>query len=221
MLSDSNIIDIDSSANCCGNPFTKHQIWSTLVKTITKKPRQQIVEATVMIDNQSFQSLLQLAVAMNIGFAAIATFMGNTLSKEKQKIEALFETSNAVRNLSQERQDALTRSDRDGFNEVSELRNEVTLAESQYDNTFSNYAKWVALGCAVASYALLMFASFDGASQSVWVRWGSVFVNLPFLLFVGYAAYLSVRIVDPLRRKRQELDGRLCRKLQTLTAGGA
>lgn len=170
------------------------------------------------MENGSFQSLLQLAVALNIGFAAIATFMGSTLSKEKEKVELLFEASKAIRDMTREQLGTLDGNDRRGFRAVTELRNEVTLAEARFDNSFNGIVRLIALLCAFLSFLLLVLASFFESSRNDIVAWLAILVNLPLLAFVGYAYYVARITVNPLRAKRQSLDARLSSKLQRLVS---
>lgn len=171
-----------------------------------------------MIENQSFQSLLQLAVALNIGFAAVATFYGNSMTREKAKIEALFEAAKVVRDLSIEKKQ-FDDNDRKGFSAVATLRNRVTQQEVGMDTIVFEITRWAAVVCAIASFALLYFASVQADSKATeWVLWGSFLVNIPFLLFVMYAAGRSVFAVRPIRRERERLDTEMSKKLTAVTA---
>ncbi|MDF1873232.1 hypothetical protein [Vannielia sp.] len=169
-----------------------------------------------MIENQSFQSLLQLAVALNVGFAALATFYGNSMTREKSKVEALFESAKVVRDLAME-QDKYDARDRAGFKAVADLRNEVTKRELGLDMLIFDWTRWAAVFCAVGSFLLLVWASMyatDAVSATVWL--GSILVNAPFILFVAYAAIRSVIAVQPIRKKRAELDTAMSKKLSTV-----
>lgn len=177
----------------------------------------QHIGANMDIENQSFQSLLQLAVALNVGFAALATFYGNSMTREKAKVEALFEASKTVRDLSIEK-DKFDDKAMIGFSQVASLRNEVTEKEAGIDTLVFEWTRWAAVFCAVGSFALLVWATLDArAIVNNYVWFGSIVVNSPFLFFVLYAAVRSLAVVGPIRKKRVELDTNMSKKLASLT----
>ncbi|MEL7180174.1 MAG: hypothetical protein AAFN63_10110 [Pseudomonadota bacterium] len=171
-----------------------------------------------MLENQSFQSVLQLAVALNIGFAALATLYGNTISKERIKISSLLETAKTYRDLAieKEKYDA---SGRSAFSEVVKLRNEISNTVIEVDNFIFRWARFAAIACALISFALLGYSTLNATGEaSNWVIFGSLVVNLPFIGFVVYSAIHSMKVAEPLRGRRELLDKTLQTKLEDILA---
>lgn len=167
-----------------------------------------------MLENQSFQSVLQLAVALNVGFAALATLYGNTISKERLKITSLLETAKTYRDLAieQEKYDAEARQT---FAAVVRLRNEISDTVVEVDNFVFRFARIAAILCALLSFLLLGYSTiYATTAANNWIIYGSLIVNLPFVSFVIYSAVHSMRVAEPLRKRRETLDKTLATKFE-------
>jgi hypothetical protein len=167
-----------------------------------------------MLENQSFQSVLQLAVALNVGFAALATLYGNTISKERLKITSLFETAKTYRDLAIEKKQ-YDEEARQTFANVVRLRNEISDTVVEVDNFIFRFARIAAIGCALLSFILLGYSTiYATTAANNWIISGSLIVNLPFVSFVIYSAIHSMRVAEPLRKRRELLDKALSNKLE-------
>lgn len=159
-----------------------------------------------MLENQSFQSLLQLAVAMNIGFAALATIYGNSIAKELRSTESLFETTRSYRDEAI-RTGSYDDKARAIFKRALELRADVVSENSSFEAFLFGTARTVALLSAVAAYVLLFWATFFGREPAApYIVVGGIVCNGTFLVCVGYCYFRSVVYAKPLKDRRHSLD---------------
>lgn len=167
-----------------------------------------------MADVSNFQSLAQLAVALNIGFTAVAAFAGTAVEKEKDRIELLFETAKDVADFLKSEDGRYPSDFYDSLKGILDLRQEANSAEQKFQWYFSDLAKWIGLGAAVVSFVLLCVTSFEitnffGFEFSEYVGTATVALNAPILFAVGWAAWSTGESVKPLRAKRIGLDNKL------------
>lgn len=165
---------------------------------------------------QTFQSLFQLAVAANIGFAAVLTFQGDTISKEKTKMDSLLDSAKIFRNAAIER-DKFGQTEQETFSNVVRLREEVANKIEAFENAISNWLRGISLLLAVISFGFLVYASlFPKNTAGGWVVIVSLAGNLPLLGYMGHVFVQSVNSVAPLRRRRRELDTTISQGLLNL-----
>lgn len=166
-----------------------------------------------MIEAQSFQSLLQLAVAANVGFAAILTFQGDTLAKERQSLDSLLESAKIYRDAAI-KNDQFKDREQKTFADVVRLRADLL---EKIDGTQSNVLdvfRAVSLTLALIAFGFLVYASNNpSAFAGGWLRTASIMGNLPILMYMTHLFIQSIQHVAPIRRKRQDLDKEISKKL--------
>ncbi|WP_319774176.1 hypothetical protein [Breoghania sp.] len=159
-----------------------------------------------MIENQSLQSMFQLAVALNIGFSAIVAFRGNSISREQDRIESLLQSAKLYKEASIEasQYEADARST---FNKAIILKQKITEEILDYDNLTFKIIRTAAAIFALLSFIFLFYVSLKPNNiPSSLLIFGSIVVNIPVIGYIFYTFYRSLFKLRPLRTERIALD---------------
>lgn len=169
-----------------------------------------------MLQTEAFQSLLQLAVAINIGYAALASFQGSSLSREVARIDALVSSAKLYFELALAKQ--IVEDDaRATFQQAVELRNDSHLASVHSENFYLNICRWAAVVSAVVAFLLLVYATYaSGNTAATWFQVMATASCVPFVILMLYALYTSLSSAAPLAKRRKELDDKICIGLMQL-----
>lgn len=195
---------------------TPIRVWHAQCQLIRKGHLANLRIGVIMTDASTFQSLLQLAVAMNLGFVAVQTIFGNSISKEKSRIDSLYKSASGIHEVA--RADDRFRDEiRSTFMKIIDLRKEISDTIVDMETFTYRTLRIVAVACALISFLLLSYISFNSSGIAVlWAGLMSIVLNLPFIVYVGYSWYYSVRKVSSLQTKRAKLDELLSSNYQKM-----
>lgn len=159
-----------------------------------------------MVDNSSFQSLFQLAVALNISFAALSAFFGNTAAKERARLDSLISAASSMVEMAKARNWAPDTFIENQLRAIN-LRSEIIKVESEVEKNMFGRVRVVAVLSAAFSFGFLVYSSLNAADPaSDIVQAASVAVLLPFTYFVIHTMWVAHYRIDPISRERQLLD---------------
>lgn len=146
-----------------------------------------------------YQSVIQLSVALNTAYAALATYLGGDLSSEQQ---ALQETDAAV--LKDKRE-----AKKIALSNLHLLGGELTHAAQCHEAIIDKAVRPTCLVVSLFGIALLVVSSIL-YSEPIDIAWQflCIFLLLPFLAGVGFTAVFIMKI-RCLRAKRKTLENEL------------
>jgi hypothetical protein len=147
-----------------------------------------------------YQSVIQLSVALNTAYAALATYLGGDLRLEQQAIK---EADSAVPNEEREAKRAV-------LIELYLLDGELTQATQRYEAVIDWGIRPVCLVASCVGIVLLIVSSICYGSK-IDVAWQLLcgIMLLPFIVGVGFAIKLIIKVHRKFATKRKELESRL------------
>jgi hypothetical protein len=169
-----------------------------------------------MLENSSYQSIFQLAVALNISYAAISTFFGNNASKEKVRVDGLITSAQNNLQIAQQAGSDLNEFISDLTNAVN-LKTRIIRLEDEIETLLFQIVRVFAVLAAAVSLGFLFYTSWKSdLAAPDWIGLASIVVLAPFVFFVVYSMWLVYWRINPISSDRHKLDISMSDRLLTL-----
>ncbi len=160
----------------------------------------------------AFQSILQLSVALNLGFVGYLTIGGDKLKREKGNVDSLFLSAVALNNMMQDRDEMIRVKAGGLLLESIQIKGEFSQAFAKVDSVVEGRSRGTLLFSGILSFCMLLYATF----------FGSEFVNNlffifclavygPFFIILSFHVWLSNRSAKILRAKRMAVDDQMAK----------
>lgn len=147
-----------------------------------------------------YQSVIQLSVALNSAYAALATYLGSDLRSEQQAIK---DANAAVPN--EKREDK-----RVALTDLHLLDGKLTHAAQRYETVIDNGIRPACLIASLLGIVLLVVSSvFYSATINATWQFICGALLLPFLVGVGFATALIIKIRVNFATNRRRLEAKL------------
>ena len=146
-----------------------------------------------------YQSVLQLSVALNTAYAALATYVGNDLQVERQSIRELDGAVPPERRASKDTARAVA--------DLQVLDGKIASAQIKYESAINSYFRPACLLGSFLGVALLIVSSvlYTSNIDGFW-KIASCLLLSPFLLGTLYAAKLHLDVRRKYRKERRLIE---------------
>jgi hypothetical protein len=153
----------------------------------------------------NFQSVLQLAVALYVGFSALLTFIGTSLEKERKLIERAVHNATRYREASVSvRKDQIE--SRSTLSETYKLMSDFEIKVSSSIFLNSDIMRILSLVLALIAAALLILSSFFPTwTLTNWQGLAICLILLPIFVSIVYNAWFSFRVSKDFGKRRSDL----------------
>lgn len=153
-----------------------------------------------------FQSVIQLAVALNAAYAALGTYLGSNLPTERRLIQELIHAIETASSADGEHTDPpKSLPTMNSLRELRLLNGKSLEIEQRYEYRISTIARPICILSSIGGIALLVVSSFFyGEDISVTWRVVSCLLMLPFFAGAFYSLYISVKVHFAVSKPRHQ-----------------
>lgn len=157
----------------------------------------------------NFQSLPQLAVAINITFTALLSVLGNSFAREQLRALRLLETGKYIRDKYVDDQREMSELRR-LIDQIMALNRRAESYSQEIERVAFDRLRPLALVCAFISFCTLIYSTvFSGSQANIVVLTLSIACFLPLAVFLVWALLKARSSSRALRNERQQLDDRM------------